>query len=525
MHNFDFEDEISLSLSHGLINDYCARKLMSLKKEHLTESLWQQALDDHMEATKAGVTSDKDFSIFFYIDLFVDDLSKDAFGTKLTTEEREEFKKYLFDNRKGLNLTDIESFKSAAQIWADSHDEFSKSAHPNTGGVSTHKPPHDLVKWKDLLSKVIGLTQAGLKHDVALSKVSSMLSNPEKYNFLLWANYSLNHEFDKYDINSIIRGREQQLRTEALRMKPKIASDGQYYYIPKLINPQEQSPTIEMPAMDHEYDEHYALDFESARNKLMSRVFAIDKLLEKYRKVLKSDQMDSVEEALGNLRKNIRKLRLASTQKDSIIKTANILSKLEFREVANELIAIAADEVPEADVATKVVERATKPVPPEQREKALDDAISRLTDISSVLKNRDLIRSLAEIDLMLHKMRMSSFFPEIQEAQSKLIDAFGYASNKVEDLLPKLRGGLQTQPDIVSEPAKPTKESPAEEPSSDQMQLGDEVKQMSADIRAKETAPTKPVAPKPAPPKKTIAPPEEDVEDEPVSLRNIPGIE
>jgi hypothetical protein len=518
--DIDYDNEIELALTYGLINDYAAEKLANIAKQGMTESLWQSTLENYREATSAGVGSDKDFTIFFYIDLFADDLLKKFFGVSLSQLEKDDFKRYLFEHRDELNLTSIESFKNAVNEWIGKNESVHKLAHRNTESRIPLAPSYDLNKWATLFVQIQNSIRTGLDQSIALDRVSSVLSVPEKYKFLIWANYHLKNDNNKYDVNGQIRAKEQQLRRE-VPMKNKIASDGQYYYIPKLLGRQEpQHESLPaLPAFDYEHEEQYAIDFETARNKLMSRVFAIDKLLEKYRRVIKQEQMDAVEDALSELRRRIRKLRLASSVKDSIIKTANILEKLQFGDGAAELFAIAADEPVLPNIGnTKMVDREFKTVPAEQREVALDDAIKRLTDISAILKNRDLVRSLAEIDLMLHKLRMASFFPEIQEAQSKLIDAFGYASNKVEDLLPKLRGGLHTQPEVISEQIP---EAPPALPAS--KQLGDEVREMSAGLgsqRAQKPEPKK--QPEPEPVKEQD---DEGFEDEPINLKSIPALE
>jgi hypothetical protein len=362
------------------------------------------------------------------------------------------------------------------------------------------------------------MVRTGIRSDIALSRVADALSAPEKYKFLMWAQRNLSGEYSKYNINQKIQNMNAELHRGTRKMRTKFASDGHYYYIPKLmpqVQPEPESKQKELVFDPADYDDQYAIDFETARNKLMSRVFAIDKLLEKYRRVIKTDQLDAVEEALGDLRKKIRKLRLASSINDSIIKTANILKKLDFAAGADALTAIAAEPT------TQVVQKEFDTVPPEQREAALDEAINKLTNISAVIKNRDLVRSLAEIDLMLYRLRMSSFFPEIQEAQSKLIDAYGYASNKLEDLLPKLRGGLQTQPEIVSTEAPPE----AEPQQSDKRQLGDEVKQLSTELQRPAPAKQQPAAAKPKEEAAKVQPEDEGFEDEPVSLKSIPGLE
>ena len=51
-----------------------------------------------------------------------------------------------------------------------------------------------------------------------------------------------------------------------------------------------------------------------------------------------------------------------------------------------------------------------------------------------------MIRELATIDILLNELGLASYFTELTDAQSHLIEAFGYASNKVESAISKLRG-------------------------------------------------------------------------------------
>ncbi len=510
MKDLDCENEIEFLLHFGEINHYGARKLAEICSKELDEDLWDSAIKTYREYSAAGVSNDRDARIFFYVDLFADDLLEKAMGIRLDQAELDDFKRFVFEhrikifgNRDDLNLADMALMGGAIQMWTSG--DLEKSAHPNIGRSYIRSKSYNLDAWAQLYSRARELVRGGMVKGEALRRVAYQLNVPERYNFLMWAEAHADGEYKKYDINSKLR--------EMNQMPNKIASDGQFYYIPKTMSRYESKPEVELTARDMERDEQYAVDFESARNKLMSRVFAIDKLLEKYRKVIKPEQMDSVEEALTELRKRVRRLKLAASVRDSMIKTAGILRKLDFDQGADDLMALAADD--EISGATKVVEKDLGVVNPEEREAGLDAAISKLTDISSVLKNRDLVRSLAEVDLMLHKLRMSSFFPEIQEAQSKLIDSFGYASNKLEDLLPKLRGGLKVQPEIVNAPEVAPK--PAAK------NLGDEVADM---VEAAKPAPAEPVAPTiPPAPLAPKAPQPQEEPDEPANLRKVRGIE
>ena len=80
--------------------------------------------------------------------------------------------------------------------------------------------------------------------------------------------------------------------------------------------------------------------------------------------------------------------------------------------------------------------------------------VDRLEGISKVLKSRDIIRELAAIDILLNELGMASLFPELTDSQSKLIESFGYASNKIESAVAKLRGSGVSRPAPASS-AKP----------------------------------------------------------------------
>ncbi len=69
--------------------------------------------------------------------------------------------------------------------------------------------------------------------------------------------------------------------------------------------------------------------------------------------------------------------------------------------------------------------------------------LEKLQELSNSLKRRDMIREIAKLDFKLHDMNASALFPELSEAQAKLIDATTYASNKLEDVIPKLRSVQQ----------------------------------------------------------------------------------
>jgi len=65
----------------------------------------------------------------------------------------------------------------------------------------------------------------------------------------------------------------------------------------------------------------------------------------------------------------------------------------------------------------------------------VDDASKKLEQIAGMLSDRRVIRYLAEFDIILDKLGIASMFPELAEAQSKLIDSYSYGLVRVTKML------------------------------------------------------------------------------------------
>ncbi len=92
----------------------------------------------------------------------------------------------------------------------------------------------------------------------------------------------------------------------------------------------------------------------------------------------------------------------------------------------------------------------------------LDDAASKLDEVAGMLSDRRIIRLLAEFDIMLDKIGIAAMFPELAEAQSKLIDGYSYALTRVT----KMMGQLANAKMLIESggPAKTQEEEAAKNP-------------------------------------------------------------
>jgi hypothetical protein len=73
------------------------------------------------------------------------------------------------------------------------------------------------------------------------------------------------------------------------------------------------------------------------------------------------------------------------------------------------------------------------------------DVVRRLDLLSGLFKRREIARQLAIIDLMLDKLGIGSFFPSLGEAARSNLESSQYIATRIEDILSKLRGSLETQ--------------------------------------------------------------------------------
>lgn len=76
----------------------------------------------------------------------------------------------------------------------------------------------------------------------------------------------------------------------------------------------------------------------------------------------------------------------------------------------------------------------------------VSDIIERLELVSNILKNREIPRQLAWIDLMMDKVGVASYFPSLAEATKSALESNQYMQTRIEDILSKLRGSIE--PDL-----------------------------------------------------------------------------
>ena len=73
------------------------------------------------------------------------------------------------------------------------------------------------------------------------------------------------------------------------------------------------------------------------------------------------------------------------------------------------------------------------------------DVVNKLEDLSKIFKTREIPRQLALVDLMLDRLGLASFFPELSESAGKANDMTMYIGSRLDNILSQLRGTLATR--------------------------------------------------------------------------------
>lgn len=141
------------------------------------------------------------------------------------------------------------------------------------------------------------------------------------------------------------------------------------------------------------------------------------------------------------------------------------------------------------------------------------DVILDLEGLANIFRNREISRTLSKIDLKLDHLGIASFFPSLAEANSKTLEGNQYALSRIEDVLAKLRGSVETpiqhQVDLggEKEEIKPIPNAPIESVKNNLKQEQMDEKARKERRKEQESQKVEPLAPPPmAPPTVQPAP-------------------
>nr|BDD46215.1 hypothetical protein 47 [bacterium] len=349
-----------------------------------------------------------------------------------------------------------------------------KMAYPMGFGALSEDsiPEADLDLWVSLVHKIYKAVESGeMSFRQALEYYSKQLNekNGEPERFAKWVLYYKNGEHEKY------------AKEDEVNMKKK--SDYQFGLnsssYPRKSTPVDESVQGRLEALDEQSKKEE--EFEVWKSKINGAIRRIDKLLRTDEHLSPEEQTD-LAEMLHAFDLQVRRIRLQSLAEDVTFLAANKFKKVGFDRGSDILIKTAQElgegeaeaplpppeEPPAAPANVEPAAEAPAPAgPSETIGRALETgetdegrsgdvfdeltqmggnidlsvAANKLEEVAARLADRRTIRQLAEFDIMLDKLGIAALFPELSEAQSKLIDAYSYALVRVTKMLGMLSSG------------------------------------------------------------------------------------
>lgn len=418
------------------LNEYMSKKLSVMDQEDLCQDVMANAF----AASDMGVQSDKDYNTFFYINHLTDEILKDTFELELDSEQLAGIKRFLFTHKDdpNYNLSNLTDLRILIYKWLSDGD-LNKKAHPNISGIYLKPEPIDVNKWIATAKSMYEDINLGIGKNSAFELHTKNWDREEKQKFSNWLKYYEERTTEKYNVKNA--------------NLIKIAFDNTSLVFPSSWeNPANRQVQPGFMAQDGKTKKEQEQDRAKAfKSKMKSRLRALKVLIDKYNDALPNQNVDKIYDELSVLEKSISKLNVYAALKDRVYRSAANMERFGFKDGAN-FLKTAAEAVPNGPTDETNL-------PPGPMKSNVEGVINRLEGISKVLKLRETVRDLAKVDIMLSELGMASFFPEITDALSKLIEGYSYSSNRIESVISKLRGTGKKE---KTEPAPlPTAPAPA----------------------------------------------------------------
>lgn len=447
---------------NGAVYDYMQKVAASTSEDDIT------LFDNHIKNLSAwNAESEQDCKDYFTIYTHAPRILEQLVAKRLTAESAASLCKYAFLNRKQYNFSVAHNFTKLVL-------DFLKVAHPNNMGIEGEapiRPPYNVDKWIETMRYIYDASNTNnLPLDSVAKQVTAKWEENERINFQRWMRYYQEGNYNKYNVKTAQFFQSRQPESKLPDLKP--VTDG-----------------FSFPTPDPAAEKKKRLD--DARKKLRGRLKSVEELVEQYRDVLPRDVAAILRKDVYELKEKVLGLELRASIVDSINRTSNQMRKHGFIEGAHALVKIAQEVAedtlppttpeptdipsPNPDIDTPVIGNEAPEAPKAPKEPTNDiptpspekdhirvpevnlggddieipdfssathrDALQKLEEINKVISERKVVRALAAVDIILGQLGIASYFPQLSEAQSKLMDAFNYAGTRVAETIGQMRGG------------------------------------------------------------------------------------
>jgi hypothetical protein len=460
----------------------------------LDDELRQLAADDATLLSDLGVSDERERNLVFYLDNFLDELCAEL--GRPVPADRKSIISSAFSVLRGGRGVDLSDIRSA--MYRAMGGRRGKVAYPNTAGVmeTNVKPQRDVGKWVRTLGELHASAQAGEGRENALNRLTEEWDPVEKLDFQQWLRYYERGDHEKY---AALSASAQDLAAPAQpapavpavphRGRPKVetrsVAENQKALIGRLDSAKRLLRLFRPPVWPQErWNSIYRAlsDLEQEIVSLRTTASMHDRIIRTAGILAKAGFREGADTLL----------KIAQPPGEDV--TSQIEKALTGREydIKPETPGTPADmpppppggegamppplppppegAAPPEGMPPEAAEALPEPPPPppapegEKAKPGKDEnpyAGSTTKDVLDVLeplmrrfKEREIVRQLSKVDMMMDGLNIVSYFPELGEAIGRLIETDSYVGTRLEKIIGKLRGGLHEEEGEKSQPPR-----------------------------------------------------------------------
>jgi hypothetical protein len=445
--NTDQQDYLADLAQNEKINSWQYNFYKSiLDKGDVSSDLFNTLIEDYSIIKALGIDTSEEWYLWQYIDTYAEDLLfncykdrfKKDFAHSLSDSELQSLKEYIFKRREDKKerisfLRSPQHVCNAIHEWIDANLEdikdyvessLSKSSYPTMGEWMPTRPSYDVNKWIQTLSQAYkAAATLNIDKDAAIRRAVKDWDDSEVESFKRWVKYYEGGEHKKWNVK---------------------AMNNHNTFV------KEADLDFEIP--DFKTEQEIMGNFERWRKALLGRInTALKTPLEHLRGLINKNEYNLIKNKLVEVLSIIYQLEPPTDHRDAKAKMTHIQDCL----IRFSCILHTNKCRKEAQIVDQITKEAFEDgILSKFGASNITEILNDLERIEEELKSRRLIRLLSSVDLELARLGMASYFPELGDAISKLFDSFGYSSNKVSEVVSRLRGGEKRK---VQEQSKPVK--------------------------------------------------------------------
>lgn len=478
--------------------NYVDDLVCQLSEDGLTQDLRDLMYDDAQLLSDLGVNDDRQRNLAFYLENFCDDLCEE-FGYQIKDKRPIIMQSYSYL----MDADDVDLTKIRAAVLKTLRGLSKKKvAYPNTTGVSevNVKPERDVGQWIGVLGQIYEAIRSGENRENAFIRLTKEWSPMEKRDFEAWARYYEKGDHEKYNIKTASNPSwypislmdegdvDPELPVEKPRMKEKTPDDFKKSLLSRLnsaerllynfvnVWPNDVYSRLHQGLSDLKREIMMMRTTSSMRDRIIrtASIWERTGFVEGAQELMKiaqpptGDITTEIEKALTGREFEGEKEKGGD---ESPVPGGEEMPPLEEVPPPGEEAGMEGSPAEESAGPPAGVEEPLPPAeeppggpPPEESGMGKDnpyasasvqDVLEVLEPLSQKLREREFIRDLSKVDMMLDALNIASHFPELGEAQAKALELNIYVGTRVERVISKLKGGLKEEGEEEEEKPPP----------------------------------------------------------------------